>query len=120
MKKMICVMLAVLMLLPVFATTAVASGHGHGHHSSCVQVNNQNCVNDKTCVYNETCVYSCDYTDENGDNICDSCGKCSHHRDDNRDGTCDHQAECANRKNAVCNNTGKRSGYHGRKHRNHH
>jgi len=133
MKKWICTVLAVLML-PVFSTTAFASGHGHtGKHSrtavqECVRestcVNGKGCVRDETCVSNGVCFSSCAYTDKNGDNICDNCGKCSHYQDENEDGTCDHQMNCANRKKEVSvkatGKVGRRNSSHGGRHRNHH
>lgn len=136
MKKWICTMLAVLML-PVFATTAFA--HGHGNHA---QSAGQHCVSSNVCVTNGTCVNSCQYTDENGDDICDNCnnrcadcgevkdentdgicdncGKCSHYKDENRDGICDHQADCESRAKAACKTVSHKSSHHGGKHRNHH
>lgn len=119
-KRRFCVLLAVLMLLPVFAVTAFAHGHGHsgnshGHAAVHHPVNNQHCTDKKSAAGSGICPDKCEYADENKDNICDncgnrcgncgetkdenadgicdSCGKCSHYRDTDGDGICDHQEE---------------------------
>jgi len=73
MKRMICAMLAVLLLLPVFATTAFAHGHGgHSGHGHAVQqpcVTRQPCVPENNCVTNGNCANKCQFVDENGDKI---------------------------------------------------
>ena len=145
MKRLLCAVLALLMLLPVFATTAFAAGHGHGRHVQSANQNctsNQACGNNTDCASNETCTNNCQYADENGDNICDNCnnrcvecgetmdenadgicdycGKCSHYTDENHDGICDHQAECENRKNAASKPIYTKTGHHSGSHRNHH
>lgn len=138
MKRVLCAFLALLML-PVLATTAFASGHGSGHgrrtHQNCAAVR-------QTAAAAETCEDSCRYADENGDGICDncrnqcagcgetgdengdgicdSCGTCSHYADENQDGLCDHQADCATRKKAAEQTPVRRKCHSGRKHRNHH
>lgn len=143
MRKVICSMLAVLLLLPVFATTALAHGHGGQRHTArqhCVA--QQPCAPRNDCVTNGNCTDKCRFVDENGDNVCDNCknqcagcgetrddnadgicdqcGKCSHYADENEDGLCDYQADCENRKNAVCKSAQTKSTHHGRRHRNHH
>lgn len=145
MRKWICRTLAVLMLLPVFATTAIASGHGHGGgHGHCAVRKHvsSTCVKNEDCEIKYTCSDSCTYADEdhdnvcdncenqcagcgeakdgNGDGICDGCGKCSHYRDDDTNGVCDHQEVCAERKQSAAANTRvstcKRSSRHGKHH----
>lgn len=140
MKRVLCVLLALLML-PSLATTAFASGHGRGHgrHAgrNCVT-----CPSREASAAAETCADHCRYADENSDGICDncrnqcpgcgetgdenedgicdSCGTCSHYADENQDGLCDHQADCENRKQAVEQTPVRRNCHSGRKHRNHH
>ena len=140
MKRMLCVMLAVLMLLPVFASTAFAHG-GHGHAAQQRCVSNQVCKNNDNCVTNGNCTNNCQFADENNDGICDNCknqcvncgeakdenadgicddcGKCNHYADENNDGVCDHQANCENRKNAACKSTYRKSGHRGGRHGHH-
>ena len=142
MKRLIGAALIVIMLLPSFAATAFASGHGYGQNGGQVCVGNQVCRDKTDCVTVGNCTNDCRYADENGDNICDhcenrcsdcgeirdenadgicdQCGKCSHYADENDDGVCDHQANCENRKNTTCRKVHKNSGPHGRRHRNHH
>lgn len=130
MKKITCIILAVLMLMSVLATTAFAAGHGSRH----AQAHRQNCIVNRACQRND---YNCDNADENGDNacdpcknqcgncnmttdenndgFCDNCGNGSNYLDDDGNGICDHRDACANRKN-----TGNTMGHHGKKHGNHH
>lgn len=135
MKKMICMVLAALLLASVFATTAFAAGRGQGHRQE--QRATQKCAVNKVCQRQEVCPNNCVYADENGDSICDNCknqcadcemtvdenkdgicdqcGKCYHYRDTDSNGVCDHRSDCTNRKG---NGTAK--GHHGQKHKNHH
>ena len=141
MKRWICSILAVMMLLPVLASTAFAHGHGHSSHHTSTHCTTYKVSKKKdTCKKNDTCLDSCKYADVDGDNICDNCknkcaecgetkdenadgicdqcGKCSHFLDEDGDGVCDHQEDCANRKEkpktagkAVCH-TGKHNHHH--------
>lgn len=143
MKRWICSILVVTLLLPVLSATAFAHGHGGSHHQA-----SAHCATDKvtkkkhTCKQKQSCADSCQYADENGDNICDncgnkcadcgetrdenadgicdSCGKCSRYQDKDGNGVCDHQEDCANRKNAEKPKTVKKPGCHAVKHKNHH
>ena len=143
MKNLICVMLAVLLLLPVFATTAFAHGHrNHGQEVKQCCAPQQVCNPQNDCADSGTCTDKCRFADENSDGICDrcnnqcadcgetrddnadgfcdECGNCSHYADENQDGICDHQAECENRNQAATKPAAGENGHHGRRHRKHH
>jgi len=110
MKKMMCIILAVLILLPVFSVTAFASchgGHGNGRHghsgygkSFHYDNGNQKAhKNNAQQAHNGVCAGKCDYIDENGDNICDNCknqcAQCGETKDENSDGICDNCGKCS-------------------------
>jgi len=134
MKKWICVMLAVILLLTVFTTTVFASGHSHGNgnRKDGIQDSIRNCVskdvclNKDICIQNQNCsnygicVNGCDFVDDNGDTFCDHCGQRSHHWDDDKDGICDNREDCDIFQKAADSNGGKKAGHHGRKYKNHH
>lgn len=140
MKKILCVALAVLILLPVVSVTAFAhrhGGHGHSSHPRSFRHSQNAHLNHTQQSHDGICESKCSYADTDGDNICDNCenrcadcgetkdqdcdgicdncGKCSHYADENKDGACDHQAACADRKKAFCKSAGKNS-HHGGNH----
>jgi len=84
MRKFICVLLAVMMILSAGVPAAFAAHHGH--HRRCIVPQVQAAPEDTAAEY-------CRFTDENQDDICDNCdnicSNCEKGRDEDCDGICD-------------------------------
>lgn len=105
MRKLICSMLALALVLSAGIPTAFA--HNGNHHSGCVREGNcpQMDAGPETCVFTDAdgngicdnCKNVCpncpEGKDEDKDGNCDTCGSCPHASDSNGDGVCDNHGD---------------------------
>ncbi len=116
MKKLICAVLALTLLLAAGVPTAFAHGGGHRNCTKndwCYQ--DGSCIKGTRCSSGGSCVNHCRFADEDedgicdncqsqclncqegkdedGNGVCDSCGVCSHYLDEDQDGICDRHVQ---------------------------
>ena len=137
MRKIICTLLAVALVLSAGVPTAFAAHHHGGHHGG----HNGSCVQEKTCSQDGNCVGNCQFVDEDGDGICDNCenicpdcqeakdtdgngicdgcDKCNHFKDENGDGICDHH-HTKPQSSGNCGSGSHKHSHHSGRHKHHH